>query len=559
MKNVCKNLKAEVEMLRLIWHHAKGQHVKLTIGLVVEMLLGLFMPSVLYLLQKVVGIKATNIEALLTKENLIFLIIIYFIYLILKKVSRVLTAYAVAEVDYSLRTHFGSALRSMPYEYFNSNIGIQFSNGLTQEISMASDLIPILYRSFIRSGCTILAFGVLLIIISPHFFLMSLVLIAVVLLSVLTLRNSIKKIHYDLFNRISSLYQLFSEWINGYRVFRVFGCMDFAIGRMQEVFLAIRNISRRLTIFANGQTILAEMLTYSIAALIVVMMPTNNGIIEFGVIISYPVAILLIRDECMNLISGYQKLANTESSIKRLLQIIGSNYAECKNMRKVDNVQAIVFNEVSFSYNSESSRHEILNKATLKCEKGMLHVITGPSGIGKTTTLNILLGLLQPENGEIQIIEDHQQRVREGMVIVEQEPFLFEGSLYDNICMGRNIPIGEVTRWIDLLHMSDLFPTHESILKKEQMVCRKLSSGEKQRIALIRALVGNPSVLIADEVTSNIDIATSRLITNVLRDMSIQMLIIVVSHDPLLIENADMRHFLHNKKIISEYVKPSFN
>ena len=95
---------------------------------------------------------------------------------------------------------------------------------------------------------------------------------------------------------------------------RVFGCVDFASSRMRAVFLSIRNTSRQLTLMANGQSVLTEMITYIVAAVIIVMMPSKDGVINLGVLISYPAAILFISSEMIVLISGYQQLANTRKS-----------------------------------------------------------------------------------------------------------------------------------------------------------------------------------------------------------------------------------------------------
>lgn len=541
----------ELEVLRLVWRNASGQHLRLSIAMVMELVIGLFPPGAIYLLQRAVGLKATNIESLLTQQNVILVLLVYFVYLVLTKVSRIMTAYAVAEVEYAMRIQFIKALKNMSYADVTNKIGLQSSNGLTQEISMASSLIPMVYRSFIRATATILAFCALSFVVSPHFFLVVVLLTTAVVVSIVVLRKHVKRIHQALYTRISSLYQLFAEWLNGYRVLRVYDCMDFAANRMEEVFLTIRNISRRLTVMANSQSVMAEMITYSVAATIIVMMPTENGVINLGVLISYPAAILFIRGELMVLISGYQQLANTESSIKRLFQIINTPPTGKQEVRRIGNVDAISFDHVTYSYHPDTTEPAILCDADLQLMKGRLHVITGPSGIGKSTTLNLLLGLLHPQQGHIKV---SQQAVpsdasRHGIALVEQEPFFFDGTLYDNLCMGRkDIATTDIMDFLTVLHMNHLFPTAESLTEKIEKFSRRLSTGEKQRLALIRALVGKPSVLVVDEVTSNIDTETSRIIIDYLHQLAREVLVVAVSHDPVFIASADEVHQLKDKK-----------
>lgn len=548
MDNRYGKLKNELEVLSLVWHNAKGQHLRLTTAMLLEIVIGLFPPLAIYLLQRAVGLKATNIEALLTRENIILVLAVFLVYIVLTKLSRILTAYAMAEVEYGLRTAFVAALKRKSYSEVNNRMGLQSSNGLTQETSMASSLIPMVYRSFIRATCTILAFCVLLLLLSPQFFLVVLFLSAAVLLSVTFLRSRIKHIHQELYNRISSLYQLFAEWVNGYRIFRVYGTLEFAVNRMQEVFQAIRSTSRRLALIANCQSVVGEMLTYSVAAAIILLMPANDGVIDLGILISYPTAVLFIRGEAMMVIGGYQQLANTESSIRRLFKVIKGDDSEDASPLQVGHVASITFDNVTYAYHTDDVDHEILKDACLRLDKGRLHVITGPSGTGKTTTLNLLLGLLHQQQGHISIAEDDSDDGRSGIALVEQEPFFFDGSLYDNLCMGRTtVDKADVMHYLEVLHLSHLFPTEDSLTKPMELLARKLSSGEKQRLAFIRALIGRPSVLIVDEITSNIDADTSLLITQQLKAIAQQILVVAVSHDPMLIGEADDIHTLEDK------------
>lgn len=544
-----RRLYREWEMLRMVWSAARGQHFKMAVALLLELLIGLFPPAAVYILQRAAGINAGNLEAMFTRSNILWALVIYFIYILMTKVTRVMTAYAVAEVEYGMRMRFSEALKRMPYEEVCNHIGMATSNGLTQEIAMASSLIPTVYKSFIRGGVTIVAFCVLLVVIDPMFFLIVLGLTAAVMTSIVLLRKRLKRIHKDLYNRISSLYQYFAEWMNGYRVFKVYGCMDFAVSRMQRVFKSIRDISRRLTVVSNSQSAFAEMLTYGLAALIIVMMPHTGGIVDISVLVSYPAAILFIRGELMEFINGYQQLATTDSSVTRLFDVIRESDRPETQLRNLDNVDNITFDRICYSYGDDDRRNEILESVDLEFKAGELYVLTGPSGTGKTTTLNLMLGLLRQQSGEIEV---HRRNADAGdgggVALVEQEPFMFDGSLYDNICMGRKgITDDEIMTYLKRLGMERLFPDRESLHQDRARYGVRLSSGEKQRIALIRALVTHPSVLVVDEVTSNIDGETSRLIIDYIKDLSRHILVVAVSHDPMFIAASDRILLLENK------------
>lgn len=540
----------ERQVLNMVWHAARGQHVKMTIALLLELVIGLFPPAAIYILQHAAGVNAGNLEAMFTQQNIIYALVIFFIYILLTKITRVMTAYAVAEVEFGLRTEFSKALIQMPYLQVTRTLGMQSSNGLTQEISMASALIPIVYKSFIRGGTTILAFCVLLTILSPRFFVIVIALIGVLILSIVILRKRLKRIHKSLYKEISSLHQLFADWISGYRVFRVYSSMNFAINRMQQVFQKIRDISRRLTLMSNTQSAFAEMLTYGMAAMIIMLMPSENGIVNISLLVSYPTAILFIRGELLGIINGYQQLATTESSITRLYDILfGKKDKNIDKGTNFDNAVSINFRDVDYSYEEGGETREILKNTNLVLSKGQFNVITGPSGQGKTTSLNLMLGLLQPDSGIIDIdYETGDRDIHSGVALVEQEPYLFDGSLYDNICMGRTgISESDIMSYIDILELSAIFPDRESIHESIKKFDTRLSTGEKQRLALIRALIGKPAVLIADEITSNIDYHTALLIIKNLKELSKEILIITVSHDKDVISAADNLYIMEDK------------
>lgn len=532
--------KREWQVLRMVWKAAKGQHSRMALALVLELAIGLFPPAAIYILQRAAGIHADNLESLFTQENILWALLIYFIYILATKVTRVITACAVAEVDYGIRCRFSEALQRVPYEKVMSKLGIGSSNGLTQETAMASSLVPLVYRSFIRAGITVIAFCVLMVVLSPRFFLIVLLLTATLLLSITLLRKRLKSIYRAVYDRMSSLYGLFAEWVSGYRIYRVYGSMDFATARMRKVFREIRDLSRRLSLVANSQSAIAEMLTYALAAIIIVLMPNTDGLVDISLLMSYPVAILFIRGEMLNMINGYQQLATTESSISRLFGVLEYANAPKDEDPEVDGIDSIRFQGVDFSYKDEKGTHQILSNASLQLCRGELNVITGPSGTGKTTTLNLILGLLHPDKGSVERVRRECDSDLHGVGLVEQEPFIFDGTLYDNLVMGRRgISEDKIMEYIGRLGLDHVFPDKESLHEGKEKFAARLSSGEKQRLALIRALLGRPALLIVDEATSNIDAATSRIIIDYIKELSAARLVVAVSHDPDFIAAAD--------------------
>ncbi len=181
----------------------------------------------------------------------------------------------------------------------------------------------------------------------------------------------------------------------------------------------------------------------------------------------------------------------------------------------------------------------LLDIASLELQRGQMYGLLGPNGAGKTTLLNILAFLEPPSSGDIFFAGDRVDfspsqchALRRHVVMVDQHPVLFSGTVHDNIAFGLKIrkisaPVRE-QKIDDVLDMVGL-----RALKYEPV--QQLSSGETQRIALARALVLSPDVLLCDEPTANVDVENQTVIGNILQEMntSRKMTIVVATHDRL--------------------------
>ena len=188
----------------------------------------------------------------------------------------------------------------------------------------------------------------------------------------------------------------------------------------------------------------------------------------------------------------------------------------------------------------------VLQDISLSVEEGVLHFITGPSGSGKTTLLNLLLGLYRPSDGEIWVNEqnicllsDRQLTLYRQHVgtIFQQRNLISHRTVFENVAMplwirgeGRKKVQKKVAQTLDDVGLPDYeheLPTH-------------LSSGDQQRIAIARALIASPHIVVADEPTGNLDRELATRVTNLLqRQTENGVTVIMVTHDEHLIRQAD--------------------
>jgi subfamily B ATP-binding cassette protein MsbA len=231
----------------------------------------------------------------------------------------------------------------------------------------------------------------------------------------------------------------------------------------------------------------------------------------------------------------------------------------------------IVFDDVSFAYpqpvsnadnpseagNSESTPVQVLHHLTFEALAGQVVALVGPSGAGKTTTLALLLRLYEIENGAIRIDDWDIHRVqvqslRDQVAIVPQEPVLFGDSIAENIRYGRLDATDEEIRAAAIAAnaMSFIEKLPEGINTKVGERGVKLSAGQRQRIAIARALLHNPRILLLDEATASLDNESEALVQDALNRLMQGRSTIVVAHRLTTVERADQILVLDEGRIV---------
>ena len=541
-----ESLRREWSILKFAWQMANRYHILLLVLMLLEIILGVFPAVAIYFFNDAVSGAGHDILSLVTRENFVIVILVFFVYLLLHKGISVISTFAIIDVEYNIRMKFLSKMLALPIETISEKLDNRAAFSMTRETSMTSGLIPMIYSSFLRAPIAIISAVVLLIIISPRMVALVSLMMAVIIGVSFLMRSKLKQFHREQNDATSSLLQYFSEWLSGHRIFHIYGAEEFYKNKMTSTFDKIADVSKRHKLYSAVQSITVEILTYIAIILFVVFLSDGDGYIDIGIVLSFPVLILIIRGEILKLVGGYQQLATTESSISRLQLVLQLEVPSNAGQTWNEHIEDIELRDLSYWYDSHNVA--ILDHANLRLSKGHLNVITGPNGTGKSTTINLILGLLKPKNGSVcyngKDINDYTKAsTLAQFAIVEQEPFVFQGTLLDNITLGRDINVDVIKQYLHQFALDYLIDDSGDLSLNIGAKGRALSSGEKQRLALIRALVGEPSVIILDEPTSNIDNATVTLIRNVMTELAKQHLVICISHDLMMITNNDFNVF----------------
>jgi len=221
----------------------------------------------------------------------------------------------------------------------------------------------------------------------------------------------------------------------------------------------------------------------------------------------------------------------------------------------------VVFKDVSFRY--PGAAEDVLSEINLEILPGRNVAVVGRSGSGKTTLLNLLTGLYEPTRGNIYI--DHvdignipKSALRRQIGVVEQQPFLFEGTIRDNIGKADpSLPLDRIAavaalagahEFIDALSSGYDTPVGER--------GTMLSGGEKQRLMIARALVGAPRILVLDEATSALDSGTESVIQRNLRQATEGRTTFVIAHRLSTVRDADLIVVLDQGRIVETGTHP---
>lgn len=217
------------------------------------------------------------------------------------------------------------------------------------------------------------------------------------------------------------------------------------------------------------------------------------------------------------------------------------------DIRKLPFETKISIEEIDFKY--PEGQKNVLKEINLSIPKGCFLGVVGPSGAGKTTFVDILLGLLEPTNGEIyvdgQSIYKNIRAWQANLSYVPQNIYLIDGTISENIALGVCADKIDEQNVEKALKMAELYEFIQALPDKlntkvgERGV--KLSGGQRQRIGIARALYQNPKVLILDEATSALDSKTEKSITNTILNLKGEITIIAIAHRISTLENCDFK------------------
>lgn len=402
----------------------------------------------------------------------------------------------------------------------------QFTTGslitrMTNDISQIIDFLEMLLRGFVRAPMFIIGGTIMLLTLNLQFgFILICTVPVLTIILVMTLRKAIPLygIVQKKLDRVNSVVQ---ENVNGARVVKAYVCEDYECNRFDTASSELRNVNFSvLKTMAMISPVLTILLNFSIIAIIYIggfnIYIEKSGMTT-GSIMAAITYITQVIQSVMMATNMFQSISRANVSAKRVGEILDTTPVFTGGTNREENLgekDMISFCHVNFQYPGTIGK-PVLQDINLTIRRGEFFAIIGATGCGKTSLVSLIPRFYQPTEGSILFagkpIEEYDLiTLRDKIGYVMQKSELFSDTISNNIRWGRKDATTE-----DIKSAAESAQASEFILKNEEkyetLIAEKgasLSGGQKQRVSIARALVRKPEVLILDDATSALDLAT---------------------------------------------------
>ena len=344
----------------------------------------------------------------------------------------------------------------------------------------------------------------------------------------------------------SNLAGLIGESINGMSTIRAFAAENWIEKRFYKRLSTNKKAKyKTLKLLAFQHPVVGFVEAFGILAILGLgAARINLGLLTSEEFSSFFAAILMLIDPISHVSTNFNDYKQAEASIKRLKNINQEPVEDDKeNLRRISKFEGkISFKKVNFAYKKDN---QVLKNINLEIKRGEVTAFVGASGAGKSTMLALILKFINPNNGDI-FIDDKNLKIlntkdiRKNIALVQQQPFLFSGTIIDVIRMGRNFTKEEV---IESARKANAHNFIQKLPEKYETEITErgsnFSGGQIQRIAIARAILGNPSILLLDEATSALDAESESEVQKGLNRAMKDRTVIVIAHRLATTQEAD--------------------
>ncbi|MGD8488384.1 MAG: ABC transporter ATP-binding protein [Anaerolineae bacterium] len=467
-----------------------------------------------------------------------------------------------------LRAHIFERIQSLSLKFFDEHEAGDLMSRLTNDVDTIGQVLNAGLVQTISSALLIVGILVTMFSLSWQLALATFVIVPFMFASSIIFSRRARRAFRETRKTIGSVSADLEENISGVRVAQAFAREDENIQRFSELNRANRdaNVSAQSVVAAFSPT-LDVLSTIGLAIVIgfggYLALQTPPAI-TVGIIVSFLVYVRRFFQPIQQLAQLYAQLQSAVAGAERIFELIDTQSDLVDRPKAVEMPLIrgrVEFDGVSFHYKPEEP---VLRDVSLVAEPGQTVALVGPTGAGKTTLVNLMGRFYEAEEGTVRIDDQDIRDVtraslRAQMGIVLQDTFLFSGTILDNIRYGRLNATDEEAIEAAELANADAFITRlpEGYQTELSEQGRNLSQGQRQLIAIARAILADPRLLILDEATSSVDTRTELLIQQALGRLLKDRTSFVIAHRLSTIRNADQLLVLQHGEVVERAASTS--
>ncbi len=481
--------------------------------------------------------------------NVAYIAVLYAIRLLAQLFQTYLMAYISNRITIDLRIDFFRHIQSLSLDFYEKYRTGDITSRVFNDVGMIETVVRDSFASIIPQALTF--FGLLgyLCFINYKLTLLMFVVLPFFFYLIELFGRRTRSYSSKVQRKSADIFSVLQESLAGVRIVKAFSMENEALKRFsreneRNFKFTMKNV--RITALQDPVFGFLQFLAiivifwYGFTQVIV-------GQMEIAQLIAFITGIFLLVDPIITLSKVYSKIQQSMASAERVFQVMDiiPSVQDKKNAIEIESLDGkIEFKNVSFAYNE--SEGIVLNNMSVVVNPGETVALVGPSGSGKSTFINLVSRFYDVNKGQILIDDIDIRDIKKSsymqfLGIVPQETILFRGSVENNIAYGKPGATRE-----EVVKAAQIANAEEFILRmKNKYVTRigekgqKLSGGQKQRMAIARAVLKDPRILILDEATSSLDNESEQLVQDALEKLMKNRTTLVIAHRLSTIINAD--------------------
>ena len=473
------------------------------------------------------------------------------------------TAHFAEKSVADIRKDVFAKLLTLPVNFYEETSTGELISRVSSDIARLYSVFSIQFAELIRQVLVLVSGIVFLMIVTPRLSFIMLAIIPIVVILTLIFGRMIRRLSKVRQEVLAESNTLLGEVVGSVKVVKAFATELFEKRKYDGIQSKLIKVALKYGL-SRGLFILFLTVVFLGAIFFIIYTGARmvqDGQMTPGELISFVTYTFIIGGAIAGLGNLVTELLGAIGATERVRNILGMESELDLNAEKdalSEEVKGdIIFNHVSFSYPSRTDV-EVLHNVSLHIKSGEKVALVGPSGVGKSTIIQILLRYYDISNGEILIDGKHLNEYeirsfRNKLAMVPQEVSLFGGTIRDNILYGdehaSEEEIIKAAKQSNSWEFIQAFPEGLDTVVGERGV--KLSGGQRQRIAIARAILKDPVILLLDEATSALDSESEKYVQEALNRLMQNRTSIIIAHRLSTIIDAD-RIYVLDKGIIAE-------